>query len=109
MPSYEQRYDAARDKFFADNPHALAQVELVNPRVIEACGVTVEEFQKIKRIEIFAQAAQQRGLDLDEFVIHLVADSPQQAQEWRLKRHHEFAEALGMDWEEYKKVNRIVE
>lgn len=40
--SIENRYQAARDRFFADNPRALTQIESVNPAVIEACGIMVD-------------------------------------------------------------------
>ncbi|WP_410480380.1 DUF6388 family protein [Pseudomonas sp. DCA-1] len=109
MLTFEDRYDAARNKFFADNPQAMKEIEAVNPRVIEAGGMTVEEYRKAQRIRVFAEAAEKRGIDLDEFVIGLVAESPQQAQEWRLKRHRQMADALGIDWPEYKDLNKIHE
>ena len=109
MPSYEQRYDAARDKFFAENPAARAQVESVSASVIEACGLTVDDYRDQQRIAVFAEAAQKLGLDTDEFVIRLVAESPEQAQEWRERRHRRIADALGLEWDEYLKMNRISE
>ncbi|MFJ4135654.1 DUF6388 family protein [Pseudomonas cyclaminis] len=107
--SIENRYQAARDKFFAENPRALTQVESVNPAVIEACGVTVDEYREQQLVVVFAEAARSRGLEVDEFVIGLVAKSPEQANEWRLDQHRKIADALGIDWDEYKRLNRIVE
>lgn len=37
--------------------------------------MTVEEYRKAQRIRVFAEAAEKRGIDLDEFVIGLVAES----------------------------------
>ncbi|HDS1721750.1 DUF6388 family protein [Pseudomonas putida] len=107
--SVENRYQAARDKFFAENPHALSSIESVNQSVIEACGITVEEYQQQQRYVVFAEAAKSRGLEVDEFVIQLMAQSPEQAQEWRLEQHRKMADALGIEWVEYKQMNRITE
>lgn len=103
----ENRYSAARDKFFAENPRALTQIESVKPAVIEACGMTVDEYREQQRCVVFSDAARSRGLEVDEFVIRLVAESPEQASEWRLDQHRKIAAVLGIDWDEYKQLNRI--
>lgn len=103
----ENRYTAAREKFFAENPHALTQIESVKPAVIEACGMTVDEYREQQRLVVFTEAARIRGLEVDEFVIRLVAESPEQANEWRFDQHRKIAAALDIDWDEYKQVNRI--
>lgn len=103
----EKRYSAARDKFFAENPRALTQIESVKPAVIEACGLTVDEYREQRRLVVFAEAARSRGLEVDEFVIRLIAESPEQANEWRLDQHRKIAVSLGIDWDEYKQLNRI--
>ncbi|MEE1921562.1 DUF6388 family protein [Pseudomonas sp. 148P] len=109
MPSYEDRYAAAHEKFFAEHPEAQVEVESADVREVEALGVTMEQYCQQKRYEVFSKAARRRGLDLDEFVIWLVADSPQQAHEWRLRTHRRMADALGIEWNEYKEMNRIFE
>lgn len=109
MPSYEERYEAAHQKYFLDHPEAQAEVESVDAREIEALGVTKEDYCQQRRYEVFSKAARRRGLDLDEFVILLVAESPQQAQELRLRRHRQVADALGIEWDEYRKLNRVAE
>lgn len=105
----ENRYSAARDKFFAENPRALTEIESVRPSIIEACGMTVDEYRQQQRCVVFAEAAKSRGLEVDEFVIRLVAESPEQAQAWRLDRQRQIATVLGIDWDEYKQLNRITE
>lgn len=107
--SIENRYHVARDRFFAENPHALTQIESVTPAVIVACGISIDEYREQQRIVVFAEAARSCGLEVDEFVIGLVAQSPEQANEWRLDRHCKTADALGIDWDEYKQLNRMVE
>jgi hypothetical protein len=107
--SIENRYHAARDKFFAENARALTEIESVKPAVIEACGMTVDEYREQQRLVVFAQAARSRGLEVDEFVIRLVAESPEQANEWHLDQHRKIADTLGIDWDQYKQQNHIVE
>lgn len=109
MLTFEDRYDAARNKFFAEDPQAMTEIESVSAGVIEACGMTVVEYRQAQRVRVFAEAAEKRGIELDEFVIQLVAESPQQAQEWRIQRHRQMADALGIDWPEYKTINKICE
>lgn len=77
-------------------------MEAVSPRVIEACGITVDEYRQQQRYVLFSQAAESHGLDIDEFVIRLVAESPEQAHEWRLTSHRKTADNLGIDWAQYK-------
>lgn len=103
----ENRYSAARDKFFKEDPSALALIKAVKPAVIEACGITAEEYNEQQRRDVFADVARSRGLEVDEFVILLTAESPEHAQQMRLDRHRRLASALGMDWEEYKQINRM--
>lgn len=105
----ENRYSAARDKYFAENPSALRQIESVSASVIEAAGMTVAEYRDQQRCVVFAEAAKVRGIEVDEFVIRLMADSPEQANTWRLDRHREIADTLGIAWDEYKSLNRITE
>ncbi|WP_193551527.1 DUF6388 family protein [Pseudomonas ovata] len=71
--------------------------------------MTVDEYYEKQRRTVFENAAISRGLAVDEFVIRLVATSPKQAQEWRLDQHRKVAEALGMEWSEYKQLNNIAE
>lgn len=105
--SIEKRYKAAHEKFFADNPNVVAEIESVSANVIEACGMTVDEYRLQRRYAVFAEAAAARGLEVGEFVIRLVAESPEQADSWRLENHRALAAALGMEWDEYKELNGI--
>lgn len=105
----QERYAAARDKFFTENPRALTEIESISPTVIEAGGSSVEEYREQQRCEVFAEVAKSRGLEVDEFVIQLMSESPEQAREWRLERQRKIAESIGMEWDEYKQLNRIAE
>lgn len=107
--SIENRYNAARDKYFAENPGALRQIESVSASLIEAVGITVAEYQDQQRCVVFAEAAKARGIEVSELVIRLMAESPEQAHRWRLDSHRDTADALGIPWEDYKAMNRISE
>lgn len=41
MLTLEDRYTAARDKFFAENPQAMREIEAVSAEEIEGSGMTV--------------------------------------------------------------------
>ncbi len=72
-------------------------------------GITMEDYRETQRYVVFAKAAEAHGLDVDEFVIHLMAESPEQAHAWRLEEHRRTAESLCIPWDEYKERNRITE
>lgn len=105
----QDRYSAAREKYFSQNPAAEHEINAVSTTVIEACGMTVEEYREQRRAQVFASAAEARGIDSSELVILLMAESPEQAHEWRLDQHRKVADALGMEWTEYRSLNRIEE
>jgi hypothetical protein len=105
--SISNRYQAAHDKYFASNPRAAAEIESVNVKMLENLGITMEEWRKTQRYFVFAKAAEAQGLEVDDFVIHLMAESLEQAHAWRLERHRKMAETLSIPWDEYKQLNRI--
>lgn len=103
------RYQAAHAKYFASNPRAAAEIDSVSVKMLEPCGITIEEYREQQRYVVFAKAAKAHGLEVDEFVIRLIADSPEQAHAWRLEGQRRVAEALGIPWDEYKQFNRVAE
>jgi hypothetical protein len=106
---FQDQYNPAREKYFAQNPAVVAEINSVSSSVIEACGLTVEEYREQRRVQAFASAAEARGMDPSELVILLMADTPEQAKAWRLEQHRAVADALGMEWSEYISLNRIEE
>ncbi|MBD8567878.1 DUF6388 family protein [Pseudomonas syringae] len=105
--SMSDRYNAAYEKYFASNPGVVAEIESVNLKMLENIGVTLEEWRINQRYLAFAKAAEAFGLEEDEFVIRLVAESAEQAEAWRLERHRKTADNLGIPWDEYKQSNHI--
>jgi len=105
----KSRYKAAHAKYFASNPCATAELESVSAKMLEHCGITMDEYREQQRYVIFENAAKAHGLSTSEFVIKLMAESAEQAHEWRLEGHRRTAKTLGMSWDEYKQLNRITE
>ncbi|MFJ3483833.1 DUF6388 family protein [Pseudomonas sp. NPDC090202] len=105
----EKRYNAARERFFKENRDARDELESLNTVECEHLGCSVEEALEQLRSEVFARAAKTHGLEIDEFVIRLTAESPEQARAWRLERHRHVADTLGIDWDTYKTLNAIIE
>lgn len=105
----QDRFEDAREIFFSQHPELLAEVEAVGASELDAIGVDRDHWIAHLRSEIFAAAAKARGLEPREFVIRLVAQSPEEAHEWRLADHRRTAEILGIEWDDYKKLNNIIE
>lgn len=106
--SIDDRYQRALEIFFAENQHLL-RVEPAHPTDLEALGITPLEYEQHKRDEIFSQAAKDRQIEVSELVIRLAAESPEQAHSWRIDIHRRTAEALGIEWTEYKIINHTEE
>jgi hypothetical protein len=107
--SISNRYLAAHDKYFASNPKAAIEIESVSVKMLDNLGITMEEWRQNQRYLAFSKAAEAYGFEVDEFVIHLMAESPAQANAWRLERQRQLADGLGIPWDEYKQLNRISE
>jgi hypothetical protein len=106
----KSRYNAASAKYFAQNPAVSREIEsdiAATLAEIEAIGSTVEQERELRQMKVFGAEAKARGLDIHELVIGLMADSPEQALEWHLEHHRQIADALGMDWGQYKALNLI--
>lgn len=107
--SMSDRYRLAHEKYFSTNPKEVADIESVNPKMLENLGITFEEWCVNQRYLAFSKAAEAYGMREDEFVIHLMAESPQQAQAWRLENHRRIADTLNIPWDEYLRLNGLSE
>ena len=105
--SYKEHLQEARTKFFIQNPELAASIDGVNPKVIEAAGMTVEEYRHQKRLEVFADAQQSSGRDPFAFCADILSAPAALEHEWRIEHHRSIARALTIDWDEYKTRNRI--
>lgn len=105
----ENRYNVARDRYFRENREARDELESLSAVDSDSIGCAREETLERHRREIFSRAAQAHDLEMDEFVIRLTAESPEQARAWRLDRHRHVANILGIEWDSYKTLNAIIE
>jgi hypothetical protein len=104
-----QRYTLALARFFTANPQLAAEADNVSEASADAVGVSLEDLQGTRRAQTFERAARNLGIDSFEFAIRLVAESPEQAKAWRLEQQRKAADAIGIDWQEFKQLNGIKE
>lgn len=91
-----QRQDVALDKFLERNPGLREEIQVLDAKE-----------QKEQTLWALEDAAQEQGLEPWELVLELIAESPEELKAMRLEVHQEVAEALGMDWEEYRQLNEL--
>ncbi len=91
------------------NDVALAKYLTTNPNLkTEIQDLSAEE-QKQQTQWAFEDEAEDLGIEPWELALQLVAESPEQLKSMRLEAHQQVAETLGMDWDEYLKLNDIEE
>ncbi|EPJ84275.1 MAG: DUF6388 family protein [Pseudomonas sp.] len=91
------------------NDVALAKYLTTNPDLkTEIQDLSAEE-QKQQTQWAFEDEAEALDIEPWELALQLVAESPEHLQSMRLEAHQQVAETLGMDWDEYRKLNDIEE
>lgn len=98
MIAKELRHHTALDQFLAGNPDLQAQIGGLS---------TKEQAQQVEWE--FEAHAEEQGIEVWELVLETIATSPEELKAMRLEVHHEVAEALGMDWDDYRQLNEIAE
>lgn len=89
------------------NDVALAKYLDTNPMLRDEIKDLPDDEQKQQTLWAFEDEAESQGIEPWELALQLVAESPEQLKELRLEAHHQVAEALGMDWDEYCDLNEI--
>lgn len=107
--SFKEHLQEARTLFFIQNPDLAASIEEVAPGVIAAAGMTVEDYRQQKRMEVYARAEKASGSDPFRFCAQILGAPAAQELEWRVEYHRAAASAMGMEWDDYKKLNRFSE
>jgi hypothetical protein len=90
------RQDAALEKFLALHPDLGEEIQVLSAKE-----------QKEQTLWALEDAAEEQGIEPWELVLQLIATSEQELQAMRLEVHQEVAEALGMEWEEYRQLNEL--
>jgi hypothetical protein len=88
--------EAALAKYIVTNPVLQAEIQNLSP-----------EEQKNQILWAFEDEAESQGIETWELALQFIADSPEQLKEMRLAAHQQAAEALGMDWDEYRELNDL--
>ena len=94
----EEWIEAALPKYIVTNP-ALQE---------EISGLSLKDQQDQIRWA-FEDEAEAQGIETWELALTFIAESPEQLKAMRLQAHKEAADALGIDWEEYRAENAISE
>ncbi|MFJ3485811.1 DUF6388 family protein [Pseudomonas sp. NPDC090202] len=90
--------EAALAKYIVTNPTLKAEIEDLSPQ---------EQHQQI--LWAFEDEADDLGIPTWDLALQFIAETPEQLKEMRLATHKEAAEALGMPWGEYCKLNDVEE
>lgn len=96
MNTTDARQQLAHERYLAANPQLAEEIRDLDAR---------EQQQQIAWA--FEDAAQEKGLEPWEYVLELVADSPEALAEMRQQVHMEVADALGMSWDDYRQLNGL--
>ncbi len=96
MTPKPQRQDVALEKFLEQHPDLRNEIQALNAKE-----------QKEQTLWALEDAAEEQGLEPWELVLELVAESPEELKAMRTEVHQEVAEALGMDWDEYRQLNEL--
>lgn len=96
MIAKEHRNEAALAKFIDAHPDIKEEIQ------------SLSEHEQRQQIQwAFEDEAQAQGLEPWELALELIAQSPEELKAMRLEVHHEVAEALGLEWEDYCEFNAI--
>ena len=91
-----QRQEIALEKFLEQHPDLREEIQVLN-----------DKEQKEQTLWALEDAAEAQGQEPWELVLELVATSAEELKTMRLEVHQEVAEALGMEWEEYRQLNEL--
>jgi hypothetical protein len=92
----ERRQDAALEIFLEQHPTLRDEIQVLSAKE-----------QHEQALWALEDAAQEQGLEPWELILQLIATSAEELQAMRLEVHQEVAEALGMDWDEYRQLNAL--
>lgn len=91
------------------NDVALAKYLETNPGLRKEISELSAQEQLDQTKWAFEDEAEDQGIEPWELAVQLIAETPEQLKAMRLEAHHQVAEALGMEWNEYCELNDIQE
>lgn len=101
MAGMKERYEAAirrgHARFSAENVQCRGAMAAVSQAAAEAVGSSLEEARQLESWRIAQLQASAKGVDVQDFMLELGAESAEELAEFREHRRRTMAELLGMD------------
>lgn len=90
---------------FKQDPHVQAAlISRVSPEIAKVLGESMEELEQRTLLELFIQHADLRKTDTLRLAVDMVA-TPEQKKQALTHYHENTANALGISFDEYLKIN----
>lgn len=102
-----RNYKIAIERFKEQNPEIVNKLKSLDPKIADSLGVPFEEFYEQELHGLYKGYAASMGMSVIDMNMRLAADSEEQVKEMQLEYHQSTAEALGIDWGEFQKMNGI--
>ncbi len=103
----EDRYKFAKQRFLEANPSLQETLNNLSETTASHVGITLDEYRDTELDRAFAAHAENLGHDLALLVIDICASDESEQSIMLLERAKEIAGHLGMEWDEYKKLNSL--
>jgi hypothetical protein len=107
MIQAEQPHQIALDKFLAEHPALLEELDNLNPLEAQAVGVPMMQYRDERLHQAFEAEAERLGFFAWELTLQLTAASPEEFEAQRIEVHKEVAEMAGMAWTEYCEMHGL--
>ncbi|KAA8563482.1 hypothetical protein FX985_03551 [Pseudomonas extremaustralis] len=100
-------HQLALDRFLAEHPDIVTQLDTLNPLAAQAKGETLAQYRAERLHEAFEAEAERQGLFAWELTLKLTAESAQAFEAQRLEVHKEVAQMAGMSWADYCRLHDV--
>ncbi|MBD9434203.1 hypothetical protein IB257_30060 [Achromobacter sp. ACM03] len=101
MAGMKERYEAAirrgHARFSAENVQCKNAMAAVSQAAAEAVGSSLEEARGLEAWRIARLQASAKGVDVQDFLLELGAESPEELAEFREHQRRMIAQAIGVD------------
>lgn len=101
MAGMKERYEAAirrgHARFSAENVQCQSATAAISQVAAEAVGSSLEEARRQESWRIARLQASAKGVDVQDFMLELGAESPEELAELRDHQRRVLAQALGVD------------
>lgn len=109
MVSEQDRYQYAKEKFLSTNLELQKELQKLDQVHADHIGISIIEYRQHELNKAFNYYAKSIGKKTYELVIDLCANNVQERTQMLVEHHKSVADAIGMEWAEYKLLNKIQE